>query len=83
MGSHGHKLSLFLSYKKAIISNRVWDQQASQVALLVKNPPADARDLRNPGSVQGLGRSPGGGHGTPLHLLGESLGRRSLMGYSP
>ena len=83
MGFHGHKLSLFLSYKNAIISNRVWDQQASQVALLVKNPPANARDLRNPGSIPGLGRSPGGGHGTPLHLLGESLGQRSLVGYSP
>ena len=83
MGFHGHKLNLFLSYKKAIISNRVWDQQASQVALGVKTPPANARDLRDPGSIPGLGRSPGGGYGTPLHFLGESLGQRSLVGYSP
>ena len=39
---------------------------ASQVALLVKNPPANAEDIRDKGSVPGLGRSPGGGHGNPL-----------------
>jgi len=39
---------------------------ASQVALLVKNPPANAGDIRDKGSVPGLGRSPGGGHGNPL-----------------
>ena len=39
---------------------------ASQVALVVKNPPADAGDVRDSGSVPGLGRSPGGGHGNPL-----------------
>ena len=50
---------------------------------LVNNPPANARDIRDSGSIPGLGRSPGGGHGTPLHLLGESLGQRSLVGYSP
>ena len=39
---------------------------ASQVALVVKNPPAKAGDLREEGSVPGLGRAPGGGHGNPL-----------------
>ena len=39
---------------------------ASQVVLLVKNPPADAGDVRDKGSVLGSGRSPGGGHGNPL-----------------
>ena len=34
--------------------------------LVVKNPPANAGDIRYPGSVPGLGRSPGGGHGNPL-----------------
>ena len=42
------------------------DLGASQVALVVKNPPANAGDLRDVGSVPGLGRSPGGGHGNPL-----------------
>ena len=35
---------------------------ASQVALVVKNPPASAGDIRDLGSIPGLGRSPGGGH---------------------
>ena len=39
---------------------------ASQVTLVVKNPPAKAGDLREEGSVPGLGRAPGGGHGNPL-----------------
>ena len=39
---------------------------ASQVALGVKNLPADAGDIRDTGSVPGLGRSPGGGHNNPL-----------------
>ena len=30
---------------------------------MVKNPPANAGDV---GSIPGLGRSPGGGHGNPL-----------------
>ena len=36
---------------------------ASQVALVVKNLPAKAGDLRDTGSISGSGRSPGGGHG--------------------
>ena len=39
---------------------------ASQVVLVVKNPPANAEDIRDPGSIPGWGRSPGGGHGYPL-----------------
>ena len=31
-----------------------------------KNPPADAGDIREEGSIPGSGRSPGEGHGTPL-----------------
>ena len=30
---------------------------------MVKNPPANAGDVRDPGWVPGLGRSPGGGRG--------------------
>ena len=40
--------------------------QASQVALVVKNLPASAGDLRDVSSIPGSGRSPGGGHGNPL-----------------
>ena len=39
---------------------------ASQATLVVKNPPANAGDKRDPGSIPGLGRSPGGRHGNPL-----------------
>ena len=31
-----------------------------------KDPSTSAGDLRDPGSIPGLGRSPGGGHGNPL-----------------
>ena len=37
-----------------------------QVALVLKNPPANAGDVRETGSIPGLGRSSGGGHGNPL-----------------
>ena len=39
---------------------------ASQVALMVKNLPVNTGGLRDIGSIPGLGRSPGGGHGKPL-----------------
>ena len=38
----------------------------SQVALVVKNLPANAGDLRDVGSIPGKGRSSGGGNGNPL-----------------
>ena len=38
----------------------------SQVALVVKNPPANAGGLRDVGLIPGSGRSPGGGHGNSL-----------------
>ena len=43
-----------------------YPQWASQVALVVKNPPANVGDMRDAGLIPGLGRSPGGEHGTPL-----------------
>jgi len=33
---------------------------------MVKNPPANAEDLRDTGWIPGSGRSPGEGHGSPL-----------------
>ena len=42
----------------------------SQVVLVVKNPPANAGDARDTGSIPGSGRSPGGGHGSPLQYSG-------------
>ena len=42
---------------------------ASQVALEVKNPPANAEDIRDVGSILGLERSPGGGMETHSSIL--------------
>ena len=40
-------------------------QGASQVALVVKNPPSTG-DIRDTGLIPGSGRSPGGGNGNLL-----------------
>ena len=53
--------------------------------MIKKNPPANARDLRDLGSVLGSGRCPVGGQGilaSLVFLSGESNGQRSLEGYS-
>ena len=36
------------------------------MALVVKNPPANAGDIRDGGSIPGSGRFPGGGNGNSL-----------------
>ena len=56
--------------------------RASLVAQTVKNPSANVGDL---GSVSGLGRSSGGGHGNSLQYscLENPHEQRSLAGYSP
>jgi len=43
---------------------------ASHVALVVKNQPVNAGDIREANSIHGPGRSPGGGYG-----LGNPMGR--------
>ena len=40
------------------------------MALLVKNPPANAGDVRDVGSTPGSERSPGEGNGTIPKILG-------------
>ena len=60
---------------KRDICSRPWimrskeGRQASQVALVAKNPPANAGDPGDVGLIPGSGRSPGRGHGNPLHIL--------------
>ena len=58
---------------------------ASKVALVVKNLPANAGDVRDVGSVPGSGRSPEGEHGNPLQYscLENPHGQRSLVDYGP
>ena len=53
---------------------------ASLVALVVKNPPANARDVREEGSIPGSERSPEEGKGNPAFLRGESHGQREKPG---
>ena len=55
------------------------DFPCSHVALVVKNLPANAGDIREVGSIPGSGRSPGGGHGSPLWCswLENPLDRRT------
>ena len=57
---------------------------APQVALVVKNPPARAGDVRQ-GFSPWVGKIPWRRtwQPTPVFLPGESLGQRSLAGYSP
>ena len=47
------------------------------VALVVKDPPVNAGDIRDSGSVPELGRSPGEGNGNPLQYscLGNPMDR--------
>ena len=56
-----------------------------QVALVVKNMPANAGDIRNKGLISGSGTSPGGGLGNTLQYscLEDPHGQRSLAAYSP
>ena len=46
------------------------DEWASQAGLVVKNPPASGGDVRDVGSVPGLGRSSGEGNGYLLQYSG-------------
>ena len=52
-----------LGEHRAVSTGFVGDTHA---ALVVKNPPPSAGDTRDMGSIPGLGRPPGGGHGNPL-----------------
>ena len=58
---------------------------ASDLKKKKKKTPANAGDIRDVGSIPGLGRSPGEGNGNPLQYscLENPQGQRSLVGYSP
>ena len=49
------------------------------MALVGKNLPANAGDVRDAGLIPGRGRSPGGGNGTPLQYscLGNPMDREA------
>ena len=49
-----------------LISTPYLSNPASQLVLVVKNPPANEGDIRDAGLTPGSGKSPGGGHSNPL-----------------
>ena len=55
------------------------------MALVVKDLPDNAGDIRHLGMIPGSGKFPGGGNGNPLQYscLENPHGQRSLAGYSP
>ena len=61
------------------------DYGASQVALVVKNPSANAGDIRDVGSIPGSGRSPRGGNGNTLQYscLENPMDRGAWQANSP
>ena len=54
------------SYYAVVIYGDISLPRTSHVGLVVKNLPANAGDIRDGGSIPRSGRSPGGGHDTPL-----------------
>ena len=59
-------LCYFLLYKKVNQLYIYTHPRASQVTLVVKNPPANAGDIKDTILIPGSGRYPGGGYGNPL-----------------
>ena len=51
---------------KGIFQSCLRGFRASQVVLVVKNPPANAGDTRDMGSIPEQGRCPGVGNGNPF-----------------
>ena len=71
-------------WQKSLLSKYPGILRVSQVVPVLKNLPANVRDMRDALSTPGSGRFPGGGQGNPLQdWSGESHGQRSLVGYSP
>ena len=68
---------LFLKLLSFSCSEQFGEELAFQVALAAKILPATAGDAGDVGSIPGLGRSPGGGHGNPFQYacVGNPLDR--------
>ena len=76
-------IKFFKNFSKHQFELSSANPKAFQVVLEVKNVSANAGDMRDTGSIPGLGRSSGEGTGpTPVFLHEESQRQRSLVGYS-
>ena len=75
-----HRKKMYIILLKSYMHRS--SQRASQVALVVKNPPAKAGDARGVGSNSGSGRLPGEGNGNPLQnsCLEYPMDRRAWGG---
>ena len=72
-----HRVTKSRTQLKRLSSSSMVLYGASQVALVVKNPFANAGDIRDVGSIPGSGRFSRGGHGNPLQYsrLGNLMDR--------
>ena len=77
LGEVAHPIIYFHSI--CVNHNSYYIAGASQVGLVVKNLPANVGDLRDVGSIPGLGRFPGSGHKNPLQYscLENPMDRRA------
>ena len=67
MDRGAHRLQSIGSYRiRHNLARTCSQMQTSQVALVVKNPPANAGDILEASSIPGLVRSSGRGHSNPL-----------------
>ena len=67
--SHTHPLFKWYLTSRHFLLEISWDygrDGASQMAPVVKNPLANAGDIKDTDLIPGLEKSPGGGHGNPL-----------------
>ena len=78
-----YQLIILLLYLFALVLTHTHTRNLSQVALVVKNLPANAGGVRNVGSVPGLERSPGGGHDNLCSCLENPTDKKSLVCYNP
>ena len=75
------RVSWTTSKKREHLNCIIKAKWAFQVMLVVKNPPANAEEVRATVSIPGSGRSPGGGHGNLLQdfCLENPRDRRSWL----
>ena len=62
-------------YKIFLTTSITWETHiwASQAVLMVKNPPANARDIRDSGSIPELGRFPEEGMATHSSIIARRI----------